>query len=1094
MYKVGKPTIKVGQLIGRRDRLNALLACACLLITSILLVSEAPSRATVQAASLTPGDTSELIYPTEGPGQVSLPEGFSLERVASGLTFPSSFAFLPDGRILFALKDGRVRVLKDGQLLSAAFIDLRGQVNTSGDRGMMSVAVDPNFDENHYVYLYFAYENDSAEPRGRKTARLLRVTAGGDTALPGSETVILGAEGDLPCGELPVGVDCIPADAVVHMGGQISFAPDGTLFLTTGDATLHTSANNTALRSQDINSLAGKVIRVSPSGQGLPDNPFWNGDPDHSASKVWAYGMRNAFRYTFRPGTNTPFIGDVGWSEYEEIDAGSRGGNYGWPCYEGRTFRPLHYIGNPVCVALYAQGVDAVIPPMYEWYHNHEGRCAIGGPFYTATNYPEEYRGAYFFGDCAVGYIKYMHVDAENQITSGPFDFAETEAGPVQIELGPDGNLYYLEIASGNLYRVVHGSPQPPPQGTTYLSDLDWIFMRNDNGPVERDASTNGAAGGDGQPITLNGVIYAKGLGAHALSEVKYYLGGHCSNFDASIGVDDEAGEEGSVVFQVKLDGLAVFTTGIMTGSTATQNINRHTFGGQELSLLVQDGGDGIGWDHADWADARITCVDVTPPTVTGVSPDDGANSVPLTASVAITFSEKMDALSITTSTLSLVDQVTGSPVSAQVIYSDALHWAMLQPLDALLPDRDYVVKVVGDAFGVRDYWGNYLADTKVTRLSTNRPPVPSITSPSDNSRFVVGGLITYEGTGVDPEEGSVPPERLTWDLILMHCPGSECHSHPYQTATGYSGNFVVPDHGDDNYFKLVLTAQDSRGQASSTRVSVYPELVDFGLHSDPQGLGLVYDGVMVTAPFTRSVAVGSTHNISAPSMQNGLSFSHWSDGGALQHDVQVGHNDVAYIARFELVVPGPTSTPTAICDLQFSDVPPTSAFYSFIRCLACTQVISGYGDGTFKPDVPVSRGQLAKVIANAAGLSGAVGGPSFVDVSPDDAFYAYIERLVALGAIGGYSDGTFRPANSATRGQIAKIIANVAGISDESSAQMFTDVPPTSEFYRFIQGLAGLSIIGGYEDGTFRPDHIATRGQVAKMAANAFSPGCGLP
>ena len=196
---------------------------------------------------------------------------------------------------------------------------------------------------------------------------------------------------------------------------------------------------------------------------------------------------------------------------------------------------------------------------------------------------------------------------------------------------------------------------------------------------------------------------------------------------------------------------------------------------------------------------------------------------------------------------------------------------------------------------------------------------------------------------------------------------------------------------------------------------------------------------------------------------------------------------------------PQPTSTPggpppTATVPPgghTYTDVPPESPFYSFITCLANRNIIAGYADGTFRPGNPVTRGQLSKIVSNAAGYSEPVTGQTFSDVPPGSPFYEFVERMARRGVIGGYADGTFRPGANATRGQISKIVANAAGLNDAVSGQTFSDVPASSPFYPFIERMAAHGIIGGYADGTFRPSANATRGQVAKIGANAFFPNC---
>jgi hypothetical protein len=176
---------------------------------------------------------------------------------------------------------------------------------------------------------------------------------------------------------------------------------------------------------------------------------------------------------------------------------------------------------------------------------------------------------------------------------------------------------------------------------------------------------------------------------------------------------------------------------------------------------------------------------------------------------------------------------------------------------------------------------------------------------------------------------------------------------------------------------------------------------------------------------------------------------------------------------------------------VQFTDVTVGNTFYANIMCLACQGFISGYSDGTFRPNNEVTRGQLAKIVANAAGFNEPVSGQTFTDVPPTHTFYPFIERMAARGVIGGYADGTFRPGNNASRGQIAKIVSNAAGYSEPVSGQTFTDVAPGSTFYEFVERLSVRGVIGGYSDGTFRPGNNATRGQTSKIVSNAFFPEC---
>jgi uncharacterized delta-60 repeat protein len=217
---------------------------------------------------------------------------------------------------------------------------------------------------------------------------------------------------------------------------------------------------------------------------------------------------------------------------------------------------------------------------------------------------------------------------------------------------------------------------------------------------------------------------------------------------------------------------------------------------------------------------------------------------------------------------------------------------------------------------------------------------------------------------------------------------------------------------------------------------------------------------------------------------------------------------------------PAPNVTPTS-CPVQFTDVPPGSTFYDFVRCLACRQIVSGYPGGTFGPGNNVTRGQLSKIVANSAGYAENQPGQSFEDVPIGSTFHQFIERLFSRGYISGYPCGGpnepcvppgnrpyFRPNNPVTRGQTAKIVASAAGLpAPPPGLWTFQDVPQGSTFWEWIESLSSSGAITGYPCGGegepcippdnryyFRPANNVTRGQSAKILANTFFPGCQSP
>ena len=258
------------------------------------------------------------------PAQVALPDGFRLDTLTSNLSLPTAFAFVPDGRIFIAEKSGRVKIWKDGQVYAQPLIDIRDEVNDFVDRGLLGMAIDPDFMRNGYLYLLYAWdapgqEMDVDQPR---RSRLARYAVQGNMARPSSGVTLL---------------DDHMNDTQNHSVGTLKFDDQGHLWASLGDGSLSAMPDKLSLRAQDVNNLQGKVLRIDPkTGHGVPGNPFFDGkNPKTAAARVWAYGFRNPFRFALSPTTTLPYVGDVGWNTYESLMIATPGANFGWPCVEG---------------------------------------------------------------------------------------------------------------------------------------------------------------------------------------------------------------------------------------------------------------------------------------------------------------------------------------------------------------------------------------------------------------------------------------------------------------------------------------------------------------------------------------------------------------------------------------------------------------------------------------------------------------------------------------------------------------------------------------------------------------------------------------
>ncbi len=379
---------------------------------------------------------------------------FSSELVTVlGQYKPVGLAWSPDGDMFILQRDGVVRVFAGGQLLPAPFLDFSAKVNTYLDRGMLGIALHPDFEHNGYVYLTYVHEPlGNTSDAGPKLARLVRVTAdpaNHHVALPGSEVVLIG---DLP--------SSYPA----HSIGAVRFAPDGTLFLGNGDGAAPQRSQAGSLEALSLDSYRGKLLRVNADGAAPGDNPFDDGT-NSIRSKVWAYGLRNPFRFALHPTTGEPFIGDVGWDTWEEIDHGPPGSNFGWPCYEGPDPQEFYSVDFPSTCALVPP--SSIIAPAFTYSHGDRppvpgaivaGDSVTAGTFYTGEAYPSTYAGNFFFADYVAGWLMRMELDPGGDV-SGVEPFADGLDGPVAIEMGPDGLLYYASFVSGEIRRIRHLGP-----------------------------------------------------------------------------------------------------------------------------------------------------------------------------------------------------------------------------------------------------------------------------------------------------------------------------------------------------------------------------------------------------------------------------------------------------------------------------------------------------------------------------------------------------------------------------------------------------------------------------------------------------------
>ena len=757
------------------------------------------------AAARPASSTSDGGFLRPNPGRATalaaLPSNFQESIVFSGLTQPTAVRFASDGRVFVAEKSGLIKVFDSlSDTTPTILADLRTEVDDYWDRGLLGLALDPNFPTNPFVYVLYAYDappgqtapvwNDACpSPPGPTTdgcvvtAHLSRLTVTGNTMT--SEQLLLSGW----CQQFPS-----------HSIGSLNFGADGALYVSGGDGASFNNvdygqyggsagsptpknpcgdppsgvggtespptAEGGSLRSLSLHRasgpalLNGAILRVDPAtGNGLPDNPLAS-STDATARRIVAEGLRNPFRFTIRPGTNDVWIGDVGWNTWEEIDRQSSPttavADFGWPCYEGAAIQSNYQNANlNLCNNLYTAGT--ALNPYYTYNHSASvvsgdgcttGSSSISGiAFYNSGSYPSTYNGALFFGDHSRNCIWAMLPgtnglpDPNNRIA-----FDTPAAGPVDLQIGPGGDLFYVGYDDGTIRRIQYfGANQPPVASATA-------------------SPTSGNA-----PLTVQ--------------------------FDGSASYDPDAGDTITYSWDLNGDGVYGDSTAVSPSYTYT------TPGTYSAHLRVTD--------------------------------NHGASST----SQAITISVN------------------------------------------------------------------------------NTPPTPVIDSPASTLTWKVGDTISFSGHATDAEDGSEPASRLSWTLILHHCP-SDCHTHIVQTFSGVAnGSFTGPDHEYPSYLEFELTATDAQGLSTSTSVQLNPQTVDLTFQSSPSGLQLTVGTFTGAAPFTRTVIVNSANSISAPNQSLGgiaYTFSSWSDGGAQTHTITAPSTPATYTATFTTANRPPVAVATA--------------------------------------------------------------------------------------------------------------------------------------------------------------------------------------
>lgn len=413
-----------GTFIARSSVSYSGLAAGTYIVTaSEVLTGSAVARPTPASQSITLREretrTVTISYALAGAFSVRYQDVIA---ASGGLTEPIFLTTPPgDARLFIAERAGRIRIVQNGSLLAAPFLDLSARVATAGEGGLLSFAFHPQFAVNRWLFVHFT---NSAED-----IVVERYTA--STVDPNIS------------GTVPTAIIAVPHPTFNnHYGGRVAFGPDGMLYLSTGDGG---GAGDPNRNGQNLGSLLGKILRldVTVPPYAIPaSNPFVS--QAGRRAEIWAYGLRNPWRFAFDPSGASLFIADVGQGQREEVNAvpaGASGLNFGWPVTEGT-------ICFPATAACDATGLQA---PVHDYDHG-QGCSITGGVVYRGAAIPE-LTGRYFYSDYCGGWLRSLRPIGET--ATERVDWNLPTFGAV-VSFGEDasGELYVL-ASNGRVARIV---------------------------------------------------------------------------------------------------------------------------------------------------------------------------------------------------------------------------------------------------------------------------------------------------------------------------------------------------------------------------------------------------------------------------------------------------------------------------------------------------------------------------------------------------------------------------------------------------------------------------------------------------------------
>jgi len=1059
-------------------------------------------------------------------GAQTLPPGFHDSIVISGLIRPTVVRFSPDGRIFVAEKSGIVKVFSSLTATTPTiFADLTTNVDNYWDRGLLGMALDPAFPTNPYVYVLYAYDapiggmapvwNDGCPtPPGPNTdgcvisGRLSRLTANGNV-MSGAEKVLVNAWGQ----QFPS-----------HSLGSLQFGADGALYASDGDgASMGTvdygqfggnplgdppggvggtmqppTAEGGALRAQSLRRqpgepavLNGTVIRVDPStGDALSTNPLASSS-DANARRIVADGLRQPFRFTIQPSTNELWIGDVGNEVWEEINVAPSPAtevrNFGWPCYEGPDQEPDWVSAQvDICMNDLYKNPSVVTAPFLGYRHTDSvvsgDGCPTGGSsitglaFYGSGSYPSQYDGALFFADhtrnCA--WVLFPGTNGQPSASNRAL-FIGGASHPVDLEIGPGGDLFYVDHEGGAIHRIQYMTPAAVATATPESGAPPLAVQFDGSG-------SHGASPGD--TLTYAWDLNGDGVFNDSTLKSPTKTFSAAGQYTVRLKVTDQHGVSGVS------DPLTV---------TVAQGAPSPVIDTPSSSLTWKVGDPVSFSGHAtDPQDGTLSASQLTWTLIMHHCPSN------------CHIHEIQSFAGVSSGSFSAPDHGYPSFLELQLTATDSL--GLTGTTSVLLQPKTVVLKFAASPSGLLLDAGNGKIATPFSETvivgSTNTVSAASPESLNGSAYFFDG----WSDGGAQTHSIVAGASTVTYTATYI----SQGDVMAPQSAVVEGRSAFPPSTAEPNgVFEPGETAAFTPSWKNTSDGVVAGTTGSITAFTGPSGGGATYTIVDGNASYG-DIAAGGT-----ASATGGYQLRVTADSRPADHwDAKVSEALNTSEARDWTVHIGNS----------FSDVAPSSVFYADVEAIFHHGITVGYASRVYGPLNGTVRSQMAAFIARAhlgsdalVPVSGTVpnrgayncvsGGTSlFSDVAPTDQFCKQIHYIVARGLSFGCTDAatfasTFCQTSNITRRSMAVMLARDLAGGDASipvsasnastgraydcgdgKPNAFPDVSDGDVGCRQIYYLWSNGIVDGFDDGTYGPDGNVLRAQMAKFLENTYN------